>query len=194
VCPCAPVAAIVRVAGGLGGPIPQPAAGRTDGPPDPQPLMERPAGTPCSAGACRTRLADLLLRSQLLHGACVVFAAWFRRPVLLRGRLRPPALCLERSSTSPTHLPRPRHSPPTARGRAAPLRADRRKRFRSMSRHDAEPGCGVLTAVESGALPERRLASYRKLLSRPDLGHGQPGRRRAQGRRPGRRSTSAAGI
>lgn len=31
-------------------------------------------------------------------------------------------------------------------------------------RHDAEPGCGVLAAVESGELPERRLASYRKLL------------------------------
>ena len=30
--------------------------------------------------------------------------------------------------------------------------------------HDAEPGCGVLAAVESGELPERRLASYRKLL------------------------------
>jgi len=33
-----------------------------------------------------------------------------------------------------------------------------------MSRHNAEPGCGVLAAVESGELPERRLASYRKLL------------------------------
>ncbi|MFG2474679.1 ribosome small subunit-dependent GTPase A [Streptomyces fagopyri] len=30
--------------------------------------------------------------------------------------------------------------------------------------HAAEPGCAVLTAVESGALPERRLDSYRKLL------------------------------
>ncbi|MFJ8003893.1 ribosome small subunit-dependent GTPase A [Streptomyces fagopyri] len=30
--------------------------------------------------------------------------------------------------------------------------------------HVAEPGCAVLTAVESGALPERRLDSYRKLL------------------------------
>jgi ribosome biogenesis GTPase / thiamine phosphate phosphatase len=31
-------------------------------------------------------------------------------------------------------------------------------------RHDAEPDCGVLAAVESGELPQRRLASYRKLL------------------------------
>lgn len=30
--------------------------------------------------------------------------------------------------------------------------------------HVAEPGCAVLIAVESGALPERRLDSYRKLL------------------------------
>ncbi|MEU9212568.1 ribosome small subunit-dependent GTPase A [Streptomyces sp. NPDC048415] len=30
--------------------------------------------------------------------------------------------------------------------------------------HVAEPGCAVLTAVDSGTLPERRLDSYRKLL------------------------------
>ncbi|MFK0049949.1 ribosome small subunit-dependent GTPase A [Streptomyces sp. NPDC090741] len=30
--------------------------------------------------------------------------------------------------------------------------------------HEAEPGCAVLEALESGALPERRLESYRKLL------------------------------
>ncbi|MEU1497918.1 ribosome small subunit-dependent GTPase A [Streptomyces sp. NPDC005732] len=30
--------------------------------------------------------------------------------------------------------------------------------------HVAEPGCAVLDAVDSGALPERRLDSYRKLL------------------------------
>ncbi|MFF3019336.1 ribosome small subunit-dependent GTPase A [Streptomyces sp. NPDC057939] len=30
--------------------------------------------------------------------------------------------------------------------------------------HEAEPGCGVLAALESGALSERRLESYRKLL------------------------------
>ncbi|MFH8892613.1 ribosome small subunit-dependent GTPase A [Streptomyces sp. NPDC017949] len=30
--------------------------------------------------------------------------------------------------------------------------------------HEAEPGCGVLAALESGALAERRLESYRKLL------------------------------
>ncbi|MEW2416342.1 ribosome small subunit-dependent GTPase A [Streptomyces sp. NPDC046866] len=30
--------------------------------------------------------------------------------------------------------------------------------------HEAEPGCAVLDAVESGALPQRRLDSYRKLL------------------------------
>ncbi|WP_328758563.1 ribosome small subunit-dependent GTPase A [Streptomyces sp. NBC_00271] len=30
--------------------------------------------------------------------------------------------------------------------------------------HEAEPGCAVLAAVDSGVLPERRLASYRKLL------------------------------
>lgn len=29
--------------------------------------------------------------------------------------------------------------------------------------HTAEPGCAVLDAVESGDIPERRLASYRKL-------------------------------
>jgi ribosome biogenesis GTPase len=30
--------------------------------------------------------------------------------------------------------------------------------------HEGEPGCAVLAAVASGELPERRLASYRKLL------------------------------
>ncbi|MEV0491761.1 ribosome small subunit-dependent GTPase A [Streptomyces atratus] len=30
--------------------------------------------------------------------------------------------------------------------------------------HESEPGCAVLAAVEDGALPERRLDSYRKLL------------------------------
>lgn len=30
--------------------------------------------------------------------------------------------------------------------------------------HETEPGCAVLSAVVSGALPERRLESYRKLL------------------------------
>ncbi|MFB7054675.1 ribosome small subunit-dependent GTPase A [Streptomyces vinaceus] len=30
--------------------------------------------------------------------------------------------------------------------------------------HEAEPGCAVLAAVAGGALPERRLESYRKLL------------------------------
>ncbi|WP_138898674.1 ribosome small subunit-dependent GTPase A [Streptomyces chryseus] len=30
--------------------------------------------------------------------------------------------------------------------------------------HEAEPGCAVLAALEEGALPERRLESYRKLL------------------------------
>ncbi|MEV6956324.1 ribosome small subunit-dependent GTPase A [Streptomyces sp. NPDC051183] len=30
--------------------------------------------------------------------------------------------------------------------------------------HEAEPGCAVLAALESGELPERRLESYRKLL------------------------------
>ena len=30
--------------------------------------------------------------------------------------------------------------------------------------HETEPGCAVLAAVESGALPARRLASYRRLL------------------------------
>lgn len=36
-------------------------------------------------------------------------------------------------------------------------------RFHDCS-HGVEPGCAVLAAVESGALPERRLESYRKLL------------------------------
>ncbi|MFJ8078337.1 ribosome small subunit-dependent GTPase A [Streptomyces sp. NPDC096176] len=30
--------------------------------------------------------------------------------------------------------------------------------------HEAEPGCAVLAAIEDGALPERRLESYRKLM------------------------------
>ncbi|MFF0681416.1 ribosome small subunit-dependent GTPase A [Streptomyces tendae] len=30
--------------------------------------------------------------------------------------------------------------------------------------HDSEPGCAVLAAIDSGALPERRLESYRKLM------------------------------
>jgi ribosome biogenesis GTPase len=29
--------------------------------------------------------------------------------------------------------------------------------------HENEPGCAVLTAIADGSLPERRLASYRKL-------------------------------
>lgn len=36
-------------------------------------------------------------------------------------------------------------------------------RFNDCS-HESEPDCAVLAAVESGDLPERRLASYRKLL------------------------------
>jgi ribosome biogenesis GTPase / thiamine phosphate phosphatase len=36
-------------------------------------------------------------------------------------------------------------------------------RFRDCC-HEAEPGCAVLAAVDDGALPERRLESYRKLL------------------------------
>jgi ribosome biogenesis GTPase len=35
-------------------------------------------------------------------------------------------------------------------------------RFRDCT-HDAEPGCAVLAAVASGALPEDRLASFRQL-------------------------------
>jgi ribosome biogenesis GTPase len=30
--------------------------------------------------------------------------------------------------------------------------------------HDSEPGCAVTAAMRSGALTERRLASYRKLI------------------------------
>lgn len=30
--------------------------------------------------------------------------------------------------------------------------------------HESEPGCAVLAAIDSGALPERRLDSYRKLM------------------------------
>ncbi|WAX77235.1 ribosome small subunit-dependent GTPase A [Streptomyces sp. KMM 9044] len=30
--------------------------------------------------------------------------------------------------------------------------------------HESEPGCAVIEAIETGALPERRLESYRKLL------------------------------
>lgn len=41
-------------------------------------------------------------------------------------------------------------------------------RFRDCA-HEAEPGCGVLAAVESGELPERRLQSYRRL--RQELAH-----------------------
>ncbi|MGW3659964.1 ribosome small subunit-dependent GTPase A [Streptomyces sp. NPDC005151] len=36
-------------------------------------------------------------------------------------------------------------------------------RFHDCS-HESEPGCAVLAAIEDGALPERRLDSYRKLL------------------------------
>ncbi|WP_326692651.1 MULTISPECIES: ribosome small subunit-dependent GTPase A [unclassified Streptomyces] len=39
----------------------------------------------------------------------------------------------------------------------------RKCRFQDCA-HQAEPGCAVLTAVEDGILPERRLDSYRKLL------------------------------
>jgi ribosome biogenesis GTPase len=37
-------------------------------------------------------------------------------------------------------------------------------RFRDCA-HESEPGCAVLSAVESGELPAERLASYRKLLA-----------------------------
>jgi ribosome biogenesis GTPase len=30
--------------------------------------------------------------------------------------------------------------------------------------HQSEPGCAVLAAIQDGALPERRLEAYRKLL------------------------------
>ncbi|WP_327169000.1 ribosome small subunit-dependent GTPase A [Streptomyces subrutilus] len=39
----------------------------------------------------------------------------------------------------------------------------RRCRFHDCA-HEAEPGCAVLAALDSGELPERRLESYRKLL------------------------------
>ncbi|MGW1951179.1 ribosome small subunit-dependent GTPase A [Streptomyces sp. NPDC001920] len=39
----------------------------------------------------------------------------------------------------------------------------RRCRFHDCA-HDSEPGCAVLAAIDSGALPLRRLESYRKLM------------------------------
>ncbi len=49
-------------------------------------------------------------------------------------------------------------------------------------RHETEPGCAVLGAVESGELDSRRLSNYRKLLRENDLATMTVAEQRSRGR------------
>lgn len=61
-----------------------------------------------------------------------------------------------------------------------------RCRFRDCT-HDAEPGCAVIAAVAEGALPERRLASYRRLSDElVELSRRQDERARREKKREGK--------
>lgn len=53
-------------------------------------------------------------------------------------------------------------------------------------RHESEPGCAVLAAVESGTVEERRLASWRKLLREEALNRESIAERRAKDKATGR--------
>lgn len=56
-----------------------------------------------------------------------------------------------------------------------------RCRFRDC-RHEGEPGCAVLDAIDEGALDARRLDSYRKLLRENAQANATLAEKRAQGR------------
>ncbi|GAB3031699.1 ribosome small subunit-dependent GTPase A [Bowmanella dokdonensis] len=49
-------------------------------------------------------------------------------------------------------------------------------------RHETEPGCAVLRAIETGALDSRRLSNYKKLLRENALATASLAEKRAQGR------------
>jgi len=53
-------------------------------------------------------------------------------------------------------------------------------------RHDAEPGCAVRAAVESGELEQRRLKNYRKLVRENQRNTASLAEKRAQGRALGK--------
>ncbi|MEE4163827.1 MAG: ribosome small subunit-dependent GTPase A [Woeseiaceae bacterium] len=53
-------------------------------------------------------------------------------------------------------------------------------------RHESEPGCAVRHAVESGALDERRVRNYRKLLRENELNTASLAERRARDRATGK--------
>ena len=53
-------------------------------------------------------------------------------------------------------------------------------------RHDAEPGCAVLAALESGELDERRLRNYHKLMREQAMNGATLAERRAEWRARGR--------
>ena len=57
-----------------------------------------------------------------------------------------------------------------------------------IARHESEPGCAVLAAIDGGALPAARLASHRKLEAelRSVALRADVRRERAEGRRLGR--------
>ncbi len=68
-------------------------------------------------------------------------------------------------------------------------------RFRDCQ-HDAEPGCAVRAAVESGQLEARRLESYHKLVAEADAVDRQREEQRqaqGEGRRPPRRRSGRGG-
>ena len=68
-------------------------------------------------------------------------------------------------------------------------------RFRDCQ-HDAEPGCAVRAAVESGELEARRLDSFHKLVAEADAVAGQREEQRqaqGEGRRPPRRRSGRGG-
>jgi ribosome biogenesis GTPase len=65
-------------------------------------------------------------------------------------------------------------------------------RFRDCT-HDHEPGCAVRDAVDSGALPPERLASYRKLLAEAQaVAARADGRLRAERERSSKTISKAA--
>ncbi|MEJ2090358.1 MAG: ribosome small subunit-dependent GTPase A [Gammaproteobacteria bacterium] len=57
--------------------------------------------------------------------------------------------------------------------------------------HQAEPGCGVRAAIESGQLEERRFHNYQKLLREEARNTATVAERRQQGRRFGKRVRQA---
>jgi ribosome biogenesis GTPase len=66
-------------------------------------------------------------------------------------------------------------------------------RFRDC-KHESEAGCAVLTAVATGELDERRLASYHKLQREAALAAINNRERRARDRHFGRMTSSAMEV